>query len=504
MGQKVLSLQDIVKEFPGVRALDGVSFDLEKGEVHILLGENGAGKSTLMKILAGVYQPLDGKIIINEEEVHFSNPSQALQKHISIIYQEFNLIPNLTVAQNIFLGREPMQKNGFIDREKMHEEARKILEFLNVAIPVQAEVSELGVAQQQLVEVAKALSVNAEILIMDEPTSTLSESEIEGLFRIIRNLQANGVSIIYISHRLQEVKKIGTRVTVIRDGKTIGTRSVQDTDLDELISMMVGRKITKERIRGKNTVREQDALKVSNLCQSKKLKDISMHVKRGEIVGIAGLVGSGRTELANAIFGITPIDKGEVEIFGKNLKSLSPAQSIRNHVGFMPENRKEDGLALEMSIVHNVVQASMKLLFKWGYIHEKIEYAAAKKLCAELKVNTGDMDRITQNLSGGNQQKVVLAKWLCTQSELLIFDEPTRGIDVGAKEEIHQLMVKLAESGKGIIMISSDLPEVLTLSDRIYIMREGEIVAELPGEGTTQEDVIGYAAGRKESDGQVQ
>ena len=497
MEKKVLNLQEIVKDFPGVRALDGVSFDLEKGEVHVLLGENGAGKSTLMKILAGVYQPQSGRILLKEEEVHFLNPSQALERHISIIYQEFNLIPSLSVAQNIFLGREPVRKNGLIDRKKLHDEAQRILEFLNVSIPVQAQVSELSIAQQQLVEVAKALSVNAEILIMDEPTSTLSESEIDGLFNIIHNLQSQGVSIIYISHRLQEIKKIGTRVTVIRDGKTIGTRSAQDTDLDELISMMVGRKISKERLRGKNTGREQDALRVSNLCQNKKLKNISMYVKRGEIVGIAGLVGAGRTELANAIYGITPIDKGEVEIFGKKIKSPSPAQSIANHVGFIPENRKEDGLAIEMSIVHNVVQASMKLLFKWGYIYKKIEYAVAKKLCAELKVNTGDMDRIVQNLSGGNQQKVVLSKWLCTQSELLIFDEPTRGIDVGAKEEIHQLMVKLAESGKGIIMISSDLPEILTLSDRIYIMREGEIVAELPGEGTTQEEVIGYAAGRK-------
>ena len=498
MAEQVLRLEEIVKTFPGVKALDHVSFDLERGEVHILLGENGAGKSTLMKVLAGVHKPDEGRIVVKGEEQVFNNPKQAQEKHIAIIYQEFNLIPNLTVAQNIFLGREPM-KGGFIDKEKMHQESKRILDFLQVSIDTTAQVSELGVAQQQLVEVAKALSVDAEILIMDEPTATLSEKEIEQLFKTIRHLQENGVSIIYISHRLQEIKQIGTRVTVIRDGQSIGTRLVAESELDELITMMVGREISKDRIRSKNTAREEDCLRVEHLSQGKKLKDISIHVKRGEIVGLAGLVGSGRTELANAIYGIDPIDSGDVWLLGKQLKKRTPAICIKNGMGFIPENRKEDGLALQMTIRANVVQASLKALFPSGLLKTKVEEEVSQKLCADMKLNTTDMTRLAVNLSGGNQQKVVLAKWLCTHSDFLVFDEPTRGIDVGAKEEIHTLITKLAEAGVGILMISSDLPEVLTLSDRIYVMREGEIVKELPGEGTTQEDVIGYAAGRKEA-----
>ena len=498
MAEQILKLENITKLFPGVKALDGVTFELEKGEVHILLGENGAGKSTLMKVLAGVHQQDEGRILYKGKEVHFSNPKQAQEKHIAIIYQEFNLMPNLTVGQNIYLGREPRQKNGLIDEKKLYQDAQKMLDFLQSDISVHGLVSELGVAKQQLVEVAKALSIDAEILIMDEPTASLSDPEIEQLFRTIKRLQEQQVSIIYISHRLQELKVVGNRITVIRDGKSIGTRGINECTMDELITMMVGREVRSNRIRAVNTATEQEALRVEHLS-NKKLHDVSIHVNKGEIVGISGLVGSGRTELANAIYGIDPKRNGSVTLFGKELKRPTPSLNIKHHMGFIPESRKEDGLALTMSIQNNVSCASLKKLFPSGLINSKKEQETAAKLCQDMRLNTKNMEALAQNLSGGNQQKVVLAKWMCTNSDFLIFDEPTRGIDVGAKEEIHSLINELAKQGVGIIMISSDLPEILTLSDRIYVMREGRIVTELPGEGTTQEEIIGYAAGKEET-----
>lgn len=497
MGKQILKLENIKKEFPGVKALDGVTFELDEGEVHVLLGENGAGKSTLMKVLAGVHQQNEGRIIYKGEEVKFSNPKQAQDRHIAIIYQEFNLMPNLTVGQNIYLGREPRNRYGLIDKKQMYAKAQEMLDFLQVDIDVQEQVSRLGVAQQQLVEVAKALSIDAEILIMDEPTASLSDPEIEQLFHTIKRLQEQKVSIIYISHRLQELKVVGNRITVIRDGKSIGTRDADKCTMDELITMMVGREIGNARIRLKNTAQDEDAVRVEHVT-NRKLDDISIHVKKGEIVGIAGLVGSGRTELANAVYGIDPIKSGKVTLFDRQLRKPSPGLNIRNHMGFIPESRKEDGLALSMSIRNNTTCASLKKLFPSGWINDKKETEAAAGLCKDMKLNTENMEMLVQNLSGGNQQKVVLAKWMCTDSDFLIFDEPTRGIDVGAKEEIHSLMNDLASKGAGIIMISSDLPEILNLSDRIYVMREGRIVKELPGEGTTQEEIIGYAAGKEE------
>lgn len=494
MGEQILKLENITKIFPGVKALDGVTFELEKGEVHVLLGENGAGKSTLMKVLAGVHQQDGGRIIYKGEEVRFTNPKQAQEKHIAIIYQEFNLMPNLTVGQNIYLGREPI-KNGLIDKKKLYEDAQKMLDFLQVDIDVHEKVANLGVAKQQLVEVAKALSIDAEILIMDEPTASLSDLEIEQLFKTIKRLQDQQVSIIYISHRLQELKVVGNRITVIRDGKSIGTRGIHDCTMDELIAMMVGREIRNDRIRSKNTAQDEIAVSVEHVV-NKKLHDVSINVRKGEIVGLAGLVGSGRTELANAIYGIDPIKSGSVTIFGKTLKKPTPGLNIKNHMGFIPESRKEDGLALTMSIKNNTSCAALKKLFPSGWINDAKEAEIAAAKSKDLKLNTTNMEMLAQNLSGGNQQKVVLAKWMCTDSDFLIFDEPTRGIDVGAKEEIHNLINDLAAQGVAIIMISSDLPEVLTLSDRIYVMREGRIVTELPGEGTTQEEIIGYAAGR--------
>ena len=495
MSDTILEVRNICKDFPGVRALEDVSFDLKRGEVHILLGENGAGKSTLMKVLTGVYHPEKGEIFLNGKEVRFETPRDAQLMRIAIIFQEFNLAPNLTVAQNIYLGREPLKRGGLIDRQKLNRDARAILDFLKADIDPSARVEALGVAHQQLVEVAKALSIDSEILIMDEPTATLSEKEINTLFDTIRSLQSRGVSIIYISHRLQEVKLIGNRITVLRDGRTVGTREAGEAELDDLIRMMVGREIKRRRIREKNTARDGFALEVSHLSQGKLLKDISLNVRRGEIVGLAGLVGSGRTELAQAVYGVTRRDAGEVSICGKPVANPTPMKCIRRKMGFISESRKEFGLALNLPIRVNITHAGLKTLFPKGIVDVKKERRIAEEYRRKLRMATPDVERDVKALSGGTQQKVVLAKWLSTDSEFLVFDEPTRGIDVGAKEEIHNMIVDLAERGVGILMISSDLPEVLTLSDRIYVMREGRIVREIDHEGVMQEEVIAYATG---------
>ena len=495
MSETILELHNICKSFPGVKALQNVSFDLQKGEVHILLGENGAGKSTLMKVLTGVYHPEEGDIILHGKKVTFQTPKDAQLARIAIIFQEFNLAPNLTVAQNIYLGREPRKKSGLIDREKLIRDSQAILDFLNVDIDPNTKVETLGVAHQQLVELAKALSIDSEILIMDEPTAALSEKEILTLFETIRSLQARGVSIIYISHRMQELKEIGNRVTVLRDGQSVGTHDLEHVQMDDLIRLMVGREISKERIRTENTAREEYALEVKHLNQGKLLKDVSINVRKGEIVGLAGLVGSGRTELAQAIFGVTQRDSGEVSICGKSIEKSSPIKSIRQKMGFISESRKEFGLALNLPIRVNVTHASMKSVFPSGIVDVRKERKIAEDYRQKLRMATPDVERNVVNLSGGNQQKVVLAKWLNTDSEFLVFDEPTRGIDVGAKEEIHNMIDSLARQGVGILMISSDLPEVLTLSDRIYVMREGSIVKEITHDNVTQEEVVSYATG---------
>lgn len=499
MRETILEVRNICKEFPGVKALQNVSFDLKKGEVHVLLGENGAGKSTLMKVLTGVYHPEEGEIYLHGKKVSFQTPKDAQLARIAIIFQEFNLAPNLTVAQNIYLGREPRTRTGLIDSAKLIRDSQEILDFLKVDIDPHAKVETLGVAHQQLVELAKALSIDSEILIMDEPTATLSEKEINTLFETIRNLQEKGVSIIYISHRLQELKVIGNRITVLRDGQTVGTRDIEDVEMDDLIRLMVGREISKTRIRSENTARQEYALEVKNLNQGKRLKDISIHVRKGEIVGLAGLVGSGRTELAQAVYGITRRDSGEVAICGKEIKNPSPMKCIKQKMGFISESRKEFGLALNLPIRVNVTHAGLKTIFPSGIVDVRKERELAESFRKKLKMATPDVERNVVNLSGGNQQKVVLAKWLSTDSEFLIFDEPTRGIDVGAKEEIHCMINDLARQGVGILMISSDLPEVLTLSDRIYVMREGSIVKEIDHEGVTQEEVIAYATGGAEA-----
>lgn len=494
----VLKAEKINKSFPGVKVLSDVSFDLEEGEVHILLGENGAGKSTLMKIFSGLYSVDSGDIYVNGEKVTIRNTKDSQNLGISIIYQEFDLVPYLTVAQNIFLGREPLKKDGSINQGEMRKKSREYLEFLRANIDVDAKVCTLGVAQQQLVEVAKAVSQDAKILIMDEPTATLSDSEIERLFETIRRLQQNKVSIIYISHRLQELKQIGTRVTVLRDGMTICTEDIQKISMDELVHRMVGREVSQKRVRLQNTATEEVALKVSHLNRKGILHDISIQVHKGEIVALAGLVGAGRTELVHAIFGIDKIDSGQVEILGKEIEKPTPGKCVKSGLGLLPESRKENGLSLTLPIYQNTSQAAMEKLTRHGILNLKKEREVAKKYIRQMNIVYTGPDIEPLYLSGGNQQKVVIGKWLFTESDVLIFDEPTRGIDVGAREEIYHIIDDLAKKGTAILVISSDLPEVLTISDRIYVMREGRIAGELNCDSATQELIMGYASGGRE------
>lgn len=499
MGREVvLRAEKINKSFPGVKVLSDVSFDLEKGEVHILLGENGAGKSTLMKIFSGLYSVDSGNIYVNGEKVAIRNTKDSQNLGISIIYQEFDLVPYLTVAQNIFLGREPLKKNGSIDQAEMKKKSREYLEFLRANVDVDAKIFTLGVAQQQLVEVAKALSQDAKILIMDEPTATLSDSEIERLFETIRRLQQSGVSIIYISHRLQELKQIGTRVTVLRDGMTICTEDIQEISMDELVHRMVGREVSQERVRLENTAREEVALKVSHLNRKNVLKDVSIEVHRGEIVALAGLVGAGRTELVHAVFGIDKIDSGEIEISGKKMEKPTPGKCVKSGLGLLPESRKENGLSLTFPIFQNTSQAAMEKITKRGILNLKKERQVAEKYIKQLNIICTGPELEPLYMSGGNQQKVVIGKWLFTKSDVLIFDEPTRGIDVGAREEIYHIIDNLAREGAAILVISSDLPEVLTISDRIYVMREGRIAGEINYEDASQELIMSYASGGRE------
>jgi ribose transport system ATP-binding protein len=490
----LLKAEGISKQFPGVQALENVDFDLRAGEVHVLLGENGAGKSTLMKILAGAYWPDSGKMYLNDKEVIFHNPRQAQEAGIAIIYQEFNLVPYMNVAQNIFLGRFP-KKNGFLlDHKKMHTDAGKLLKSLYLELDTNANTINLGTGQQQMVEVAKALSMQSRVLIMDEPTASLTETEIEHLFKIIRELKKQGIGVIYISHRLQEVHEIGDRVTVLRDGKFIGTKNVKDVRVSDLVKMMVGRNIENMFERTYQAPGEE-ALRVVEIKSGKRLRGASMNLHTCEIVGLAGLVGSGRTELARAIFGVDPIDSGRIFVFGKEVHPTSPSQMVQAGVSLLPEDRKNHGLCLILPMSDNVVMASLKKLFPKFLVSSRKEKSVVVDYIKDLRIATPTPSRITQFLSGGTQQKVVLAKWLCTKARIFIFDEPTRGIDVGAKAEIHAFMNELVKNGGAVLMISSELPEVLGMSDRIFVMREGRVIKEFSRQEATQEKIIEYAMG---------
>ena len=497
MSEYALEMKHIKKSFPGVVAVNDVSLSVKKGEVHALLGENGAGKSTLMKILSGTYMADEGEIYIDGERVVFSHPLDAIRHGVGVIYQELNLVPTMNAVDNVLLGHE-VSKKGFIKEKEHYEEARKWLDAVgrNIICSYTAPVSTLSVAQQQMVEIAKALSLKANILVMDEPSATLTDKELAILFNLIKELKSKGVTVIYISHRLEEIFQICDRATILRDGWYIKTVEVKDIDKSGIISMMIGRDLTHTFPPKTNTVRPEVLLSVRNLSRGKVLKNISFDLHAGEILGISGLIGSGRTEMARAIVGADKYEEGTILLKGKKVRFKHPKDSIEKGIAFATEDRKSQGLFLEMNIKNNITMASLGNFQKKGFIITEKETKNAEKYVRELRIKTPSIHKRVGELSGGNQQKVVLAKWLTTDSAVLILDEPTRGIDVGTKYEIYALMDMLAANGMGIIMISSELPEILGMSDRILVMHEGRITGELLRREATEARVMHYATGQ--------
>ncbi|PTX15417.1 MULTISPECIES: sugar ABC transporter ATP-binding protein [Halanaerobium] len=494
--ETVLEMKNITKTFPGVKALDKVNFSLKKGEVHALLGENGAGKSTLMKVLNGIHQRDEGEIIVKGESVKFENTKEAQNAGLAIIHQELELIPYLNVAENIFLGRE--DRNGiFINYQKLYQKTSEVLDMLGVDIDPKAKIKDLNIGSQQMVEIAKAVSQNADILVMDEPTSSLTNQEIDILFELIERLKQQEIAIVYISHRLEEVFEICDRVTVLRDGQFVDEVETSATNEDQLIKMMVGRTI-EDRFPKMNFSPTEEILKVENLTVPKEIKNASFSLKKGEILGIAGLMGSGRTELAKAIFGVFKEKSGNIYFKGKKIEINSPADAINTGIYYLSEDRKEEGLVLGLSVANNISISVLKSMLKANtFINKSAETDLAEKYIEDLKIKTPSEKQLVKNLSGGNQQKVVISKLLSTKPEIVIFDEPTRGIDVGAKREIYNLMQELINEGVAVILISSELPEVLNLSNRVIVMHEKEIMGELDAAVADQESVMKLATGRR-------
>lgn len=495
----LVAMRDIDKRFPGVHALKSVQFELLPGEVHALMGENGAGKSTLMKILSGIYQSDGGEIRINGESAHPDSPRAAQDLGIGIIHQELSLMNDLTAAQNIFIGREPRKRFGRLDERALNARTQDIFGSMNLNLDPKAPVGGLTIAKQQMVEIAKALSFESRILIMDEPTAALNDAEIAELFVIIRRLKADGVGIIYISHKMDELKRIADRVTVMRDGEYVGTVGAGETPISKIISMMVGREVTHEPLAVPDLAGADVSLEVEGLSRGSEIADVSFSVKKGEILGFAGLMGAGRTEVARAIFGADPRDSGEIRVHGKPVSIASPSDAVRAGIGYLSEDRKHFGLATGMNVRDNIALASMdQFTTTLGVLDDAGMQRAAQDYIGQLGVRTPSDTQEVRLLSGGNQQKVVIAKWLLRDCDILIFDEPTRGIDVGAKAEIYKLLQQLAEQGKTIIVISSELPEIMRLSHRIAVMCEGRLTGILPGgEDTTQEDIMQLATQRE-------
>jgi len=504
----LLRMQNVSKSFPGVQALDDVSLEVRAGEILGLIGENGAGKSTLMKILSGVYQMDRGAIQLQGQPTHIHDPHQAQELGISIIYQEFNLMPNLTVMENIFVGREP-GPFAFISYARLRQQTQDLLDRLGVALPATAIVRDLSVAEQQMVEIAKALSMEVRVIIMDEPTSALSDTEVQTLFTVMRELRRNGIGIIFISHRLDEVRSICDRITVLRDGKNVGELPADTATEDQIIQLMVGRSLDtffhkeideQAKVRAERETEGDLVLEVKNLSRSVSrldtsattLEGVSFNLRRGEILGLAGLVGAGRTEVARLIFGADRYDSGEIYVEGQPVTIRSPLDAIRHGIGFLPEDRKEQGLVLSLAVRENMVLANLDHITRLGFVKRGEERDWVQQYVDRLDIRTPSLDQRAVNLSGGNQQKVVISKWLMLQPRILIMDEPTRGIDVGAKAEIYNLMDQLAHSGVGIIMISSELPELLAMSDRVVCMAEGRVTGTLERDDATPERVMRY------------
>jgi ribose transport system ATP-binding protein len=501
MGDILVQMERIEKNFPGVHALGDCRFDLMPGEIHGLVGENGAGKSTLMKILAGIYTKDGGTVKIRGKAVEFHNTKQAQALGISIIHQELNLMKHLTAAQNIFIGRE--QKKGLaflVDDREINRKSEELFKLINLNLDPRTKVAGLTVAQQQMIEIAKALSFNLDVLIMDEPTSALSESEIEELFKVIKNLKSQGKGIVYISHRMDELHQICDRITVMRDGRYIATSPMKDITIEQIIAQMVGREIYESHHPHGDTAKNEVVLEVKNLNRGRVVRDVSFELHKGEILGFAGLLGAGRTETMRLIFGADPMDSGEIFVKGKKVTIKKPRDAVRHGIGYLSEDRKRFGLALGMSVKVNTVMASLSKFLKFlGVLDEAKSQKIAQEYVERLNTKTPSIEQLTKNLSGGNQQKVVVGKWLVRDSDILIFDEPTRGIDVGAKSEIYRLLNELADQGKSIIMISSELPEILRMSHRIVVMCEGRVTAVQNAEGITQEKIMYYATLRNEA-----
>lgn len=492
--QNILSLIGVRKEYPGVVALDDVTLDIRKGEIHAIAGENGAGKSTLIKILTGAIQPEAGVIKLDGKEYTGFTPHQALfDLGVAAIYQEFNLIPYLSVTQNIFLGKE-LKKGAALDKKKMRQETEAILERLGVSLNPDTAVRDLGVAYQQVVEIAKAVSNEIRILIMDEPTAPLTMKEVDILMALVKTLREEGITVVYISHRMSENFELADRITVLRDGQYIATLEARDTSRKELFRLMVGREIENSFPAHTPTTAGEPILEVRNLYSQGFLRDISFKLYPGEILGIGGLIGAGRTELAMALFGAEPIDRGEVRVSGSPVAMRHTSDAIRHGICLIPEDRKNHGILGGLTVKENVSYSSLKSISRLTVVNQKEQARIATEYKDRLGIKTPSIEQKAKNLSGGNQQKVVLSKWLATNSNVVLFDEPTRGIDVGAKQEIYELIIKLAESGKGVLLISSEMPELLGMSDRILVMREGEIVGTFDKENATPEAVLELAA----------
>ncbi len=490
--QVLLSMRHVSKRFPGVLALNKVDYELKAGEIHALLGENGAGKSTLIKVLGGIYEADEGEIFINGKKAEIHDVTDAQNNGIAIIHQELVVVPHMTVAENIFLGKE-FGKGIFVDRKKMAEKAQELLDENQVSISADALIKDLTIAQQQMVEIVKAISYNSKILVMDEPTSSISDKEVTFLFATMRKLAERGVGIIYISHKMSELEQICDRVTIMRDGEHVGTRVVKETNKDELVSLMVGRELTNYYTRD-YCIPGEEVLRCEHISDGKLVQDVSFHVNKGEIVGFAGLIGAGRSETMKAIFGLTQMKKGTVYINGEKVVIHSPVDAVKYGLALVPENRKEEGTYNVQSVRFNTTIEVLERFIKFIGVDAKKEAEITQNYIKMMNTKTPSQEQVLGNLSGGNQQKVLIGRWLATNPNILILDEPTRGIDVGAKSEIYVIMNELVKQGVSIIMISSELPEIINMSDRIYVMTEGRIQGCIPHTDVTQEKVMSLAA----------
>jgi inositol transport system ATP-binding protein len=493
--QYILEMVDICKGFPGVQALNHAGIQVKAGTVHALMGENGAGKSTLMKILAGLYTPDSGQIILKGQPITITNPRESLDHRIAMIHQELTAIAHMTVAENIYLGREPIQGKLFVKEKELNAQTARLLTELEIDISPKTKMVDLSIAQMQLVEIAKAISYDSEIVIMDEPTSAITDREVEHLYTMIRRLTKKGVAIIYISHKLNEIFDIADEITVLRDGEFVGHKSVKELTRQDIVTMMVGRELTHLFPKVDVEIGEI-VLEIKNMSRAGKFRNVSFQLRKGEILGLSGLMGAGRTEVMESLFGICPPDEGEIIIRGQTVKIKNPIEAKKNGLAFITEDRKLTGLFLPHSVKDNTIAASLDRFLVGGiFMKEKDINGVCEDMKNKLRIKTPTIEQKVKNLSCGNQHKVLLAKWLLTDAEIIILDEPTRGIDVGAKSEIHALMGELVKAGKSVIMISSELPEVLGMSDRIIVMHEGKVTGEVSRKNATQDTIMNYATG---------